>query len=61
MDANPFPMYARLQDESPCHWSEAANMWILTRYEDVCGAAQNWQVFSSSQGNLLDEIPGRSQ
>ena len=60
MDADPFPLYARMQEEAPCLWSEIAGMWFLTRYEDELAAAQNWQVFSSSRGNLLDEIPGRA-
>ncbi len=32
---NPFPLYARLQDEDPVHWSPALRAWVLTRYEDV--------------------------
>ena len=32
---NPFPLYARLQDEDPVHWSPALRSWVLTRYDDV--------------------------
>ena len=32
---NPFPIFARLQDEDPVHWSPALRAWVLTRYEDV--------------------------
>jgi cytochrome P450 len=32
---NPFPLYARLQDEDPVHWSPALKAWVLTRYDDV--------------------------
>lgn len=32
---NPFPLYARLQDDDPVHWSPALRAWVLTRYEDV--------------------------
>ena len=32
---DPFPLYARLQDEDPVHWSPALRAWVLTRYEDV--------------------------
>lgn len=32
---NPFPLYARLQDHDPVHWSPALRAWVLTRYEDV--------------------------
>lgn len=60
IDADPFPGYARLRDEAPCFWSKDAGLWILSRYEDVAKAAQDWETFSSLQGNLIDEIPGRS-
>jgi cytochrome P450 len=33
--ANPFPVYRRLQDEDPAHWSYDLKAWVLTRYEDV--------------------------
>lgn len=32
---NPFPLYARLQDADPVHWSPALKAWVLTRYDDV--------------------------
>ena len=32
---NPFPLFARLQDEDPVHWSPALRSWVLTRHEDV--------------------------
>lgn len=60
IDRDPFPGYARLREQHPCYWSEKAGIWILTRYEDVLMAAQDWQKFSSLRGNLVDEIPGRS-
>jgi cytochrome P450 len=33
--ANPFPLFRRMQDEDPCHWSPRLKAWVLTRYEDV--------------------------
>jgi cytochrome P450 len=33
--ANPYPMYSRLREEDPVHWSELMDSWILTRYDDV--------------------------
>jgi cytochrome P450 len=32
---DPFPLYQRLQDEDPVHWSESLRCWIITRYDDV--------------------------
>ena len=33
--ADPFPLYRRMQDEDPCHWSPRLKAWVLTRYADV--------------------------
>lgn len=60
IDADPFPAYRRLRDEHPCYWIEEAGLWILSRYDDVSHAAQDWQTFSSAGGNMVDEIPGRA-
>jgi cytochrome P450 len=60
IDADPFPCYAELRDKYPCYWSEGAQLWILSRYDDIVEAARDWQTFSSSQGNMIDELPGRA-
>lgn len=60
IDADPFPGYARLREDHPCYWSPDANLWILSRYDDVFAAAQDWTVYSSLRGNLVDEIPNRA-
>ncbi len=33
--SDPFPLYKRLREEDPVHWSEALDAWVLTRYDDV--------------------------
>jgi len=60
IDADPFPYYAELRDKYPCYWSESAKLWIISRYDDIVEAARDWQTFSSSQGNMIDELPGRA-
>ncbi len=60
IDADPFPIYRWLRDNAPAYWSDRDRHWILTRYEDVSQAAQDWETFSSTSGNLVDEIPGRA-
>ncbi len=60
IDADPFPAYARLREEYPCYWSDSAQLWILSRYDDISRAAQDWESFSSTGGNLIDELPGRA-
>jgi cytochrome P450 len=60
IDADPFPYYAELRAEYPCYWSENAQLWILSRYHDIAEAARDWETFSSAQGNMIDELPGRA-
>jgi cytochrome P450 len=60
IDADPFPYYAELREKYPCHWSDGAQLWILSRYDDIVEAARDWQTFSSAQGNMIDELPGRA-
>jgi len=60
IDADPFPYYAVLREQYPCYWSEGAGLFILSRYHDVAQAALDWQTYSSSQGNMIDELPGRA-
>ena len=33
--SDPYPLYKRLREEDPVHWSEALDAWVLTRYDDV--------------------------
>ena len=33
--ADPYPLFRRLRDEDPCHWSPRLRSWVLTRYDDV--------------------------
>src|SRR2546422_620558 len=60
IDANPFPYYEILREQYPCYWSESGRLWILSRYDDIVEAARDWETFSSSQGNMIDELPGRA-
>lgn len=32
---DPFPIYERMQNEDPVHWSDELRSWIVTRYDDV--------------------------
>jgi len=60
IDADPFPYYAELREKYPCYWSDGAQLWILSRYDDIVEAARDWQTFSSTAGNMIDELPGRA-
>jgi len=54
INADPYPTYTRLREEAPIYHNERFDFWALTRHEDVQKALVNWQVFSSSRGDLLD-------
>jgi cytochrome P450 len=46
---DPFPFYARMQDEAPAHWSPVLRAWVLTRYDDVKRACLDTQGMSSDR------------
>ena len=33
--ADPYPVFARMREEDPCHWSPRLRSWVLTRHGDV--------------------------
>lgn len=60
VDADPFEAYAQLREDFPVFWSEEAGMWVLSRYEDILRALNDWETYSSASGNLMDEFEGRA-
>ena len=54
INADPYPIYERLREEAPIYHNEPHDFWALSRHEDVQKALTNWQLFSSSRGDLLD-------
>jgi len=57
---DPYPIYRRLRECSPVYWSETANTWVLSRYEDVTTALSNAGTFSSAKG-IFPMPPGINQ
>ena len=33
--SDPFPLYRRMRQEDPAHWSPSLKAWVVTRYDDV--------------------------
>src|ERR1700687_1744476 len=60
IDADPFPYYEVLREQFPCYWCESGKLWIISLYDDIVEASRDWKTFSSSQGNMIDELPGRA-
>lgn len=50
---NPYPVYARLQEEDPIHWS-FLNTWVITRYDDA-------QAILKDNRFQVDDLPFRLQ
>jgi pimeloyl-[acyl-carrier protein] synthase len=42
--ANPYPLYRRLQTEDPVHWDPFLHSWVLTKYSDALTAFQNYSA-----------------
>jgi cytochrome P450 len=40
-NADPFPIFRKLRENDPVHWSEPMKTWVVTRYEDVKAIALN--------------------
>lgn len=56
---NKFQHYNDLRNMDSLYWSEKYNLYAITRYDDVVFALNNPEIFSSSNGNLIREFPGR--
>ena len=52
---DPFPLYARLRDHDPVHWSESLNAWVVTRFEDVVEIFNRPDTFSSDRFRKIDD------
>lgn len=55
--ADPFPLFARMRDEDPCHWSPRLKSWVLTRYEDVKRACTGQELSSDRLKPFFATLP----
>lgn len=44
---DPVPMITRAQKERPVFYHPPLDMWVITRYADICTAARDFKTFSS--------------
>lgn len=44
--ADPYPVYARLREQSPVFWHEQMQSWVLTRYTDCREVLRNHEVWA---------------
>ena len=55
--ANPYPLFARMRDEDPCHWSPRLKSWVLTRYDDVKAVTQDGKLSSNRLQPFFASLP----
>jgi cytochrome P450 len=57
--ADPYPIFARMRDEDPCHWSPRLRSWVLTRYDDVKAVCLDKDRLSSDRLRpFFESLPG---
>ena len=56
INADPYPVYARLRAEAPVYYNERHDFWALSRHADVEKGLLDWQTFTSTRSDILDII-----
>jgi cytochrome P450 len=59
--ANPFPIFKRLRDEEPIHWSPNLRGWVLTRYEDVREVLVGDDMTSDRMSPFFNRVSGEER
>ena len=57
---DPYSRYAWLRENSPCHWDDVNELWVLTRYDDIVAVETDKQLFISSdreKGGYRPNLP----
>lgn len=57
LHADPFPIFRRLQDEDPVHWSPILKGWVLTRYAHVKTALTDGAFSADRITPLHEHLP----
>ena len=55
---NPFPLFRRMQNEDPVHWSPRLKSWVLTRYDDVKAVCLDKEISSDRLRPFFATLPG---
>ena len=57
--ADPYPLFERMREQDPCHWSPRLKSWVLTRYEDVKRVCMDKTQLSSDRLRpFFQSMPG---
>jgi cytochrome P450 len=47
--------YARLRRQAPVHWSDVAQLWVLSKYDDIQRVSKQPALFCSSRGVIIND------
>lgn len=62
INADPFPIFSRLREEDPVHWSPAMKAWVVTRYDDVRQiAVANTEMSANRLAPFFAAVPSDSR
>lgn len=53
---NSYPLFKRMREEDPVHYSESLGYWILTRYRDVEAALRDERLSSDRTGLYMNQL-----
>lgn len=53
---SPYPVYRRLREEAPLYYNAEYDFYAVSRYDDVRNGLQDYKVFSSARGGILELI-----
>ena len=56
INADPYPVYRRLREESPLYYNDVHDFYAVSRYEDVERGLLDPQTFISGRGGILELI-----
>jgi cytochrome P450 len=56
INADPYPAFARLREESPLYFNAPYDFWALSRFADVNRALVDHDTFSSARGAIIELI-----
>ena len=59
LNADPYPVFARLREEAPLYYNDQHDFYALSRFDDVNAAIVDHETFSSARGAIVEIIkPG---
>ena len=56
INANPYPTFARLREESPLYYNDQYDFYALSRFADVNKGLVDHETFSSARGAIIELI-----